>query len=283
MNWKITNSDGSSSANIILADQYASNGVAHVIDGVIMPPASHPPVYTPAPPSPSTLVDLVVGTPFLSSLESAVLTTGLANTLASAGPFTVFAPNDAAFAAIAHLASTLSVQQLQNVLLLHVAAGQFRASDLYDGLTITTASGGVLIVRKYGMNWKITNADGSSSANIILADQYASNGVAHVIDGVIMPPASHPPVYTPAPPSPPVYTPTPRAPPSPPAHTPSPPAPPTYPVNCGQTPKTQCKMQLTNGACAWNRDVRRCKPFNFVSMVCLFVCLFGLQSLSRFF
>jgi transforming growth factor-beta-induced protein len=253
MNWKITNADGTSSANIVLADQFASNGVAHVIDGVIMPPAvpapPSPPVYTPAPPSPpspTTLVDVVAGTPILSSLLASVVKADLAATLAGAGPFTVFAPNNAAFAAIANM--PLSVQQLQNVLLLHVVGGvQITASDLFDGKMITTAGGGKLIVRKNGMNWKITNADGTSSANIVLADQFASNGVAHVIDGVIMPPAN-----TPAPPSPPVYTP---APPSP-----SPPS----PLQCSQIRKRDCKTQLTNGACAWDGDVRQCKPVNFV-------------------
>jgi uncharacterized surface protein with fasciclin (FAS1) repeats len=223
------------------------------------------PVVCGVPTCSTTLVDLVAGTPALSTLLSSVVKTGLTNTLASAGPFTVFAPTNAAFAAIAQLASTLSVEQLRQVLLLHVASGvQIKDSDLYNGKVITTV-GGVLVVKAVywngGVSWKITNADGTSSANIVLADQFASNGVAHVIDGVILPPAAPaPPVYTPAPPSPPVYTPAPPSPPSPAVYT------------CSQTRKKDCKTQLTNGACAWNGDVRKCKPVNFVRS-CMFRCM----------
>jgi uncharacterized surface protein with fasciclin (FAS1) repeats len=203
------------------------------------------------PTCPTTLVDVVASTPTLSSLLTSVVTADLANTLAGPGPFTVFAPNDAAFAAIAQLASTLSVEQLRSVLLLHVKVGKkITASQLYDGMQITTGlatAPGTLIIRKNGVyGWKVTNADGTSSANLVLADQFADNGVAHVIDGVIMPPAvPAPPVYTPAPPapSPTVYT-------------------------CQQTRKKDCKVELTNGACAWNRDVRKCRPAGAVSGCC---------------
>merc|ERR1711937_275612 len=137
-----------------------------------------------------TLVDVVVATESLSTLKELVIKAELVDTLSGEGPFTVFAPSNDAFKALP--AATLNAVQsndalLKKVLLLHVAIGaQVESFGLSDGLVIET--GGIsLYARRAGSNWKIENADGTSSANVILADVRAGNGVAHVIDAVILP------------------------------------------------------------------------------------------------
>lgn len=134
------------------------------------------------------IVDLAVGNENLSTLVAAVKAGGLVETLKGDGPFTVFAPTDAAFAALP--AGTLDMllkpenkDKLVAVLTYHVVAGKVMSSDLSNGQKAKTVQGeNVMVDISYG-NVKI------NGAKVVMADVKASNGVVHVIDKVILPPS----------------------------------------------------------------------------------------------
>ena len=126
----------------------------------------------------------------LTTLVSAVQAADLVETLSGPGPFTVFAPTNAAFSAVPEAALQSLLQpankaQLQAVLTYHVVPGRLSASDLRDGQTLTTVNGETLTVTKADGMVMVGNASGM--ATVTQANVYASNGVAHVIDAVLMP------------------------------------------------------------------------------------------------
>jgi len=138
--------------------------------------------------APKDIVDTAVGAGDFTTLVTAVTAAGLVDTLKGEGPYTVFAPTDAAFAAVpketldALLADPKGA--LTDVLTYHVASGKVMASDLSDGMMIDTVNGAQLEVK--------INADGSvmiGDATVVTADIETSNGVIHVIDTVLVPPA----------------------------------------------------------------------------------------------
>ena len=168
-------------AQVIITDIQTSNGVIHVIDSVILPPAEEAA-------APGTIVDIAVGDERFSTLVAAVTAAELVETLNGEGPFTVFAPTNDAFAALP--AGTLdslllpeNKQALTDILLYHVVAGKVMASDVV-GLS---AAPTVL-----GKDASITIKDGNVYLNdtvqVIITDIEASNGVIHVIDAVLLPP-----------------------------------------------------------------------------------------------
>ena len=128
-----------------------------------------------------------------TSLVAALGVAGLVPTLTGDDNYTVFAPTDEAFAAaginLADYDTEEEIAALSDILLYHVVAGEIASSDLADGAnTVTAANGDELTV---------TVADGvvtvgAEAATVVLADVPASNGVIHVIDKVIMPPADEP-------------------------------------------------------------------------------------------
>jgi uncharacterized surface protein with fasciclin (FAS1) repeats len=133
----------------------------------------------------NTIVDIAVGDPNFSTLVAAVTAADLVGALSGPGPFTVFAPTDAAFAALPAgvldllLADTSALTQ---VLLYHVVLGKAMSTDLSDGDTLTTLEGGTLDV----------SIDGTvmiNDATVTAADVEADNGVIHVIDKVLIPDA----------------------------------------------------------------------------------------------
>ena len=160
-------------ATVIVADLVGSNGVVHVIDAVLLPPA----------PAPATVVDIIVNSPDHTILETAVIAAGLADDLSAEGPFTVFAPTDAAIAALPEgaLESLLAdpTGALADLLLYHVVGAAALSTDLSDGQLIATLQGGEVEVTLDGMGVMINNA------NVIVADLVADNGVVHVIDAVL--------------------------------------------------------------------------------------------------
>jgi len=166
-------------AQVIVADIIADNGVVHVIDAVLIPELN---------PEPTTVVDIIVNSAVHNTLETAVIAAGLADDLSGAGPFTVFAPTDAAFAALP--AGTLDALladptgALAQVLLYHVVSGEALSSSLTNGQTITTLQGQDVTVSITGGNVFINNAQ------VIMADITADNGVVHVIDAVLTPSTS---------------------------------------------------------------------------------------------
>jgi transforming growth factor-beta-induced protein len=160
-------------ANITVKDVIASNGVVHMIDKVLLPPK----------PKAKDIVD--IASESAKTLTAAVVAAGLAETLQGTGPYTVFAPTDAAFAAIQkdvdNLLKPENKAKLSKILTYHVVSGKVMAADLKDGQMVTTVEGSKL---------KVTIKDGKvmiNNANVISADIPASNGVIHVIDKVVMP------------------------------------------------------------------------------------------------
>lgn len=133
------------------------------------------------------IVALAKATPDLSTLVAAVTAGDLATTLQGEGPFTVFAPTNQAFSDIQSTVDTLLMPEnkgdLKNVLTYHVVPGTYTAADLEDGQDLTTVQGEKLTVSIDGDTVKVNDA------TVEQADVNASNGVVHVIDKVLVPPA----------------------------------------------------------------------------------------------
>ena len=140
----------------------------------------------PAPAAGKDIVSTAVAAGSFKTLAAALTATGLDKTLMGAGPFTVFAPTDEAFAKLP--AGTVEgllkdTKALSNILLYHVVAGKVMSSDLSNGMTANTVQGSPVT---------FTVADGKvkvNDANVVTADVAAANGVIHVIDSVLLPPA----------------------------------------------------------------------------------------------
>ena len=132
------------------------------------------------------IVDTAVGAGSFNTLVAAVKAAGLVDTLKGAGPFTVFAPTDEAFAKLP--AGTVEallkdIPKLTSILTYHVVSGKVLAADVVklDGKEAKTVQGGGV---------KISTAGGvklNGTANVVTTDIACSNGVIHVIDGVILP------------------------------------------------------------------------------------------------
>jgi len=128
---------------------------------------------------------VAIATTSAKTLAAAVQAAGLVETLQGDGPFTVFAPTDAAFASIQsdvdQLLEPENKAKLAKILTYHVVSGKMHAADLKDGQELTTVEGGKLhVVIKDGT---VTVGD----ATVTSADIIASNGVIHVIDKVLLP------------------------------------------------------------------------------------------------
>jgi uncharacterized surface protein with fasciclin (FAS1) repeats len=133
-----------------------------------------------------------------STLVTAVKAANLVETLSGDGPFTVFAPNNAAFAKLpAGTVETLlkpeSLDKLKSVLTYHVVSGKFDAATVIDAInknngkySVTTVQGGTIVLSLNDGKVMLTDANGGT-ATVILADVAASNGVIHAIDTVVMP------------------------------------------------------------------------------------------------
>jgi uncharacterized surface protein with fasciclin (FAS1) repeats len=130
------------------------------------------------------IVDVAASTAALSTLVTALQTAELDATLAGPGPFTVFAPTNAAFGTLSAGSLDLLLEADNRAILVdllgyHVVAGEIEAADLTDGQTLTTVEGGTL---------EVSVAGGEVRVNGVLvstADVGASNGVVHLIDGVL--------------------------------------------------------------------------------------------------
>jgi len=133
---------------------------------------------------PTTIADTAARTPQLSTLTKLLNDAGLADTLRGAGPFTVFAPSDAAFKAVpaktmAELAADKEL--LKSVLTYHVLAGKVMAADVKNG-NVKTVQGANVAVSKAGSFVTVEDA------LVTTADVAATNGVVHIIDKVLIPP-----------------------------------------------------------------------------------------------
>ncbi|WP_412561935.1 fasciclin domain-containing protein [Thalassobius sp. MITS945101] len=131
------------------------------------------------------IVDTAVGAGSFNTLVAAVQAAGLVETLKGDGPFTVFAPTDAAFAALPEgtvetLLKPENKDQLIAILTYHVVPGKVMSTDLKDDMMATTVQGGDIMI-------DLDNGVMINDASVATADIAASNGVIHVIDKVILP------------------------------------------------------------------------------------------------
>jgi transforming growth factor-beta-induced protein len=167
-------------AEVVSADVEASNGVIHVINKVILPPAEGAMMD-----EKQDIVDTAVAAGTFKTLAAALEAAGLVETLKGAGPFTVFAPTDEAFAKLP--AGTVEAllkdpKALAEILKYHVVAGKVMAADAAKLTKAETVQGSPI---------KISVKDGKvyiNDAQVTAADIETSNGVIHVIDTVILPP-----------------------------------------------------------------------------------------------
>lgn len=146
----------------------------------------------------ATIVTAAMGSPDHRTLVAAVQAAGLVDTLAGTGPFTVFAPTDAAFArlpagTVQTLLQPANRAQLQAVLTYHVVAGRVTAAELIGMIEagrgsarLTTVQGGVLTARLSGGKVVLTDGRGGT-ATVTGADLMQSNGIIHVTDSVSLP------------------------------------------------------------------------------------------------
>ena len=148
--------------------------------------------------APATIVDVAVGNPDFSTLVAAVKAAGLVETLSGEGPFTVFAPTNAAFeklpaGTVDGLLKAENLAKLKGLLTYHVISGKFDAATVIDAITkgkgkhtVTTVQGGKIDLSLKDGKVVLTDANGKSSV-VVIADVAASNGVIHAIDTVVMP------------------------------------------------------------------------------------------------
>merc|ERR1712127_596020 len=154
-------------ANVVIADVECSNGVVHVIDRVITP-------------FPEDIVATATAAG-LSTLIQQVVKAGLAEAVLTTPGITVFAPTDAAFAAIPNLPD-LDVATLAEILLYHVAPAPAYSPELSSG-PVPTLNGNTVDVRVSAGGVQV------NGANVIVANALVENGVVHVIDRVLIPPS----------------------------------------------------------------------------------------------
>jgi uncharacterized surface protein with fasciclin (FAS1) repeats len=140
--------------------------------------------------APKTITDIVVSDSNFSTLLAAVSAAGLAPTLSGPGPFTVFAPTNAAFAklpagTVENLVKPENKAMLTSILTYHVVAGKTMSGDVVklNGKSVKTVNGASVRVMVSGGKVMVNNA------NVTAVDIAASNGVIHVIDTVLLPPA----------------------------------------------------------------------------------------------
>jgi uncharacterized surface protein with fasciclin (FAS1) repeats len=156
-------------AMVVSADIQATNGIIHVLDTVLIPPAG-------------TIVDIAAGNEDLETLVAAVTAADLVGTLSGPGPFTVFAPTDAAFDALP--AGTVEalladIPALTDILLYHVVSGAVTSPTVVGLNSATTLNGDVTITVDGGVF--------VNDAEVVITDIIATNGVIHVIDAVLLP------------------------------------------------------------------------------------------------
>ena len=172
-------------ARITATDLQASNGVVHVVDRVLLP-------------ADKSIVATAQSLPDFSILVEAVVAAGLVDTLQGPGPFTVFAPTNAAFdklpeGTVENLLKPENKAQLSKILTYHVVAGNLDAKAVVAAiqksngkLSLTTVAGGKLTASIEDGKVVLTDEKGGK-ATVTATDLKASNGIIHVIDAVLLP------------------------------------------------------------------------------------------------
>jgi transforming growth factor-beta-induced protein len=158
-------------ATVTTADLEGTDGVVHIIDGVLVPSSIG-----------ASVIDL--GSDY-STLLSLIATAGLEATLAG-GPFTLLAPTNDAFAAldtatVDFLTSTAGAEDLTSILTYHVISGSVTSDMLMNGMVVKTVQGGIVTFMVDGGSVMVNDA------TVVMADMLAINGVTHGIDRILMP------------------------------------------------------------------------------------------------
>ena len=173
----VTFSSPEGSANVAIADVPASNGVIHAIDAVLMPQKN--------------IIETAVAAGNFTSLVAAVEAADLTDTLNGEGPFTVFAPTDAAFDALPAgtvegllMGAANGETALASILQTHVVSGAFPSTELSDGQVVPTLNGDVTV--NISGEGAVTITYGDVVANVSTANIETANGVIHVIDAVLV-------------------------------------------------------------------------------------------------
>lgn len=156
----------------------SSDTTMHTQEGVIVGGALMVPT--------KNIVENALGSKDHTTLVAAVKAAGLVETLSGKGPFTVFAPTNAAFeklpaGTVDKLLKPEMKKDLTGILTYHVVSGNYKAADLKEGLELTTVQGQKIKFTKKDGQWYVNDA------KITITDAVSSNGVTHVIDGVLMP------------------------------------------------------------------------------------------------
>jgi uncharacterized surface protein with fasciclin (FAS1) repeats len=166
-------------AEVVITDIYASNGIIHVIDAVLVP---------------QDIVETASASDDFDTLVAAVTAAGLADALSAPnGPYTVFAPTDDAFAALP--AGTVDalladIPTLSSILTYHVLSGAYDSTAVVGwdgGSTPATLNGATIEVDANGN--VVLNSGTANPATIVVVDVKTSNGIIHAIDAVLIPPA----------------------------------------------------------------------------------------------
>lgn len=161
-------------AKVLKTDIVCSNGIIHVVDTVIMPTTK-------------TIPEVATEAGAFKTLLAAAKAAGLAETLGTEGPFTVFAPTDAAFkklpaGTVESLLKPENKQKLVDILKYHVVSGRVYAADALAAKKAgTLLTDKMIMVSKAGENVMINNV------KVVTPNVEAANGVIHVIDGVLLP------------------------------------------------------------------------------------------------
>ena len=160
-------------ATVTAADQFGTNGVIHVIDRVL---------------EMQSVADFLTKASALDSLAGLIVAAQLEDDLAGNGPFTVFAPTNVALADAADTLSTLSPAQVREVLLYHAAAENLRSDELTDQLSIPTLNSGQnLTVNLDENDAPVLLTSDSTLVTFTTTDVQATNGVVHLVEGVLLP------------------------------------------------------------------------------------------------
>lgn len=172
----------------LLASGACSSGAEHGAAAADAPPAVDPAIgqaNVQDDESQPDVVKIAVGSADHTTLVAALKAANLVNALANAGPFTVFAPTNAAFeklppGTVDDLLKPANADQLRNVLQHHVTTSVYAVADLTDGMTLSMADGQTVTIRKAGDEVTVEGAK-------VVASVRGSNGIVHVVDAVIVP------------------------------------------------------------------------------------------------
>jgi transforming growth factor-beta-induced protein len=159
-------------STVQIADIAASNGIIHAVDTVILPPSGD-------------LVDTAMANGAFKTLLAAATAAGLVDTLKSAGPFTLFAPTDAAFAKLPTgtvEALLVDIPKLKQILTYHVVSGRVYAADVAKLNAAPSVQGSPIMIEVAMGSVKL-----NGSSKVTAADILTTNGVIHVIDSVLLP------------------------------------------------------------------------------------------------